>query len=383
MIFTFDKLIFFMSETVDTLIEEKQETTTQINPFSNDNWKGEPTESAPLAELPIEENKEEVKDVLPSDTEKTTTPNTPVATTKEQKPNPNITEPVKFANEESEKVYNLLKEGKKDEVLSILNEQKKLSEVDKLSPSGIIKLNLQYQNKELTQSEINDLFNDSYELPEKPEQELSETNEEFEERTVKYNKELKKIENRISRDSKPAVIELKKLSKDIVLPDIPKIELQSLEPTQEELDTQKQNVEKFLKSVDEGLANFNGYNATFKDEEVEIPVAYKLTKEEKAELQPLIALSNLDAPSFLKNIGWLDSDGNINTAKLAEDLPFIMDKNKVLGKMVLETGNKRHQASVKSIRNIDYSGSKPSGGDMGKNPEEIQKEFATHFFQNA
>ncbi len=286
----------------------------------------------------------------------------------------------RFANEDSERVYNLLASGEVDKALDIFSEQKKLKEADKLPPSDIIKLNLQYQNKDFTPSEIQDLFNESYELPEKPEEYATESEEEFEARLAKYNKEVEKIENRIKRDAKPATVELQKLYKEIVLPNIQKAEPVKNEPTQEELEVQKQWSENFLQSVEEGVKKFNGYEATYKNEEVEVPVAYKMTKEEKAEIQPLIALAGTDAGSFMEKIGWIDKNGNIDTFKLAQDLPLLLNKDKVLAKMVTDTGNELFKEARKSIKNIDYSGAKSGSGDLGESPEQLGKKMVTGFF---
>ena len=266
-----------------------------------------------------------------------------------------------------------------DDVYTILAEQKKLSTADKLPPADVIKLNLQYQHKDFTQQEINDLFEETYVYPEKPEQSYDELDEDFKKKEEKYQAQVARIESRIARDAKPASAELLKLAKEIVLPDIQRQTPVNNEPTQEELDAQKEQAELFIQSVDKGLEVLNGYQVTFKDEEVTIPVTYKMTKEEKDAIRPLVALSNSNAGEFLSKIGWLDANGNINAAKLAEDLPFILDKEKIISKMVSETGNKRHEASIKAIKNIDYSGKK-SAGDMGKNPEQAQKEFGSFFF---
>jgi hypothetical protein len=358
-----------MPEEVIITEEAKVEVTPVVAYF--DNWKTEPTVIATVVE------EKEVEDVVPMvDVE---AEEIPVAD--EVKVDVIAPEPIKFANEESEKVFNLLKEGKKEEVLSILNEQKKLSEVEKLSPADIIKLNLQYQHKDFTQIEINDLFEEQYEYPEKPVMGELDDEDEFKTRTEKYEKAVQKIDARITRDSKPAIAELQKLSKEIVLPEITKPETDVLEPTQEELDAHKKEVERFLKSVDESIASHNGYNATFKDEEVEIQVAYPLSKEEKEQIQPLIALSSLDAGAFLKGIGWINEKGEINAAKLAEDIPFILNKNSIINKMVSETGNKRYAEAKKSVRNIDYGGNKP-GGSVGKSHLQLQGEMSDHFFDS-
>ena len=292
-----------------------------------------------------------------------------------------IPEKIKFANEDSENIYNLLVEGKDEEVLSVLLEQKKLKEADKLSPSEILKLNLQYQNKEFSAEEINDLFNDTYDIPEVPEQDITETDEEFEDRQKKYEKDLKKIEGKMARDAKPAIKELQDQLKNIVLPST-KIEPTAKVPTQEELEVLNTANKKFLKEVSEGVQQFNGYNTTFKDEEVEIPVSYSLSKEQKTQVESLLALSNSNAGEFLQKLGWLDENNEINLAKLTQDIPLVLFKDTVLEKIASETGNKRREASIKYIKKIDYSGG-ANTGQVGRPLAELQSDFATHMFKNS
>lgn len=362
-----------MTETLETTVIETESGTTVIpDMFDEKNWKSTPTNPVTQVITPIveEKTKDEEKPIVTETT--TIVEEKPIEIVKE-------IEPIKFANDESEKVFNLLKEGKIDDVYSIISEQKKLSNVDKMPPADIIKLNLQYQNKDFTPQEIQELFEDTYLMPEKPVQAIDEEDDEFKPKLEKYEAQVSRIESRIKRDAKPATAELLKLSKEIVLPDIQKQATVNNEPTQEELEAQKVQAQQFLKSVDNATNELNGYQVTFKDEEVTIPVAYKLSKEEKLAIQPLIALSNSNGAEFLTKIGWLDENGNINPKKLAEDLPLILNKEAVLQKLVTEAGNKRHEASIKSIKNIDYSGSK-SKGDQAITPEQARQGFENAFF---
>lgn len=377
-----------MAETLEAPIETAVETVITPNPFDANNWKTDPTNVVASDDPVIKEKDEQIAEEKPTSDKPNEPEKIPAATPdpihdrpENTDPKTNKEEPLKFANEESEKVHNLIVAGKIDEVYEILSEQKKLSNADNLPPADIIKLNLQYQNKEFTPQEIQELFEDTYLMPEKPEQGSMETNDEFEIREKKYNSQVERIESRIKRDAKPAAAELLKLSKEIVLPEIQRQVPITKEPTQEELEAQKVQALQFLKSVDEATNALNGYQVTFKDEEVTIPVAYKLTKEEKAAIQPLIALSNSNAGEFLTKIGWIDGKGQINAAKLAEDLPFIINKESVLQKMVTETGNRRHEASIKAIKNIDYSGGKSTGADMGETPQQLQDKMVHHFFR--
>jgi len=349
------------------------EVTEIISPFTEGAWKSEPTV---VANTEIEVKAEETPVVAGEEVEEQATPDIVAA-----KPVVETPKEPSFKNEESKRITNLLLEGNVEEVRKILNEQKTLADSENLSAEEKIKLSIQYKNKDFSPKEVEDYFNDLYETPKKPEQKSLESDEEFEEREAEYKAKIAKIESKISRDSKAALVELQKYKSEIVIPDTLREQPDNV-PTQEELDAIKNRHDAFLKTVDLELGKFNGYETTFKDEEVEIKVAYRPSNEEKIELQPLLALAGTNAGEFLQKIGWLDKDGNINTAKLIEDLPFTLDKGKVIQKMTSETANKRREASIKSIKNIDYSGHTPSGnGDLGKTPQQIETDMVTHFFR--
>jgi len=388
-----------MSETV-TPVETTQLAPEVQNFFDTDTWKSTPTiiEPASNSKDPvIDEKDKKIEETKPEITAPGQPENTPTATPDPiqnrpadanaekksipAKPEATVGEPITFANEESEKVFNLIKEGKTDEVLLILNEQKKLKEVDKMQPADILKLNLQYQHKEFTPEEVNDLFLEQYEMPEKPVQGISELDEEFADRVAAHEKRLQQIENRIKRDAKPAMAELLKLSKEIVLPDIKAGNIPTqTEPTQEELAELKLQKENFLKDVESSAKTFNGYNATFKDKEVEIPVAYVVTEEEKNSIKPLLESAFTDLGDFFTKVGWVDEKGQVKTAKMMEDLHLIQHKESVFSRLVSETGNKRHQESIKSIKNIDYSGVKNNNAELGITVEQAQQGLANAFF---
>lgn len=345
------------------------------SPFSTDNWKTAPTEKEVVADVVKEaavEEKPIVEDKPVVEAEKVVVEEKPIVETA-------AIETPKFANEESEKVFNLIKEGKLDDAMSIYSEQQKLANANKLPPAEIIKLNLQYQNKDFTPTEIQDLFDENYPLPEKPVQAITEDDEDFKIREEKYEKDVQRVENRISRDAKPATAELLKLSKEIVFPDIIKESPVRTEPTQEELEGQKKAMELFFKDVEEGSKGFNGYNTTFKDEEVEIKVLYPVTAEDKKALTPLFESLYKDFPKFLSELGWTDADGKI-TPKVTEDLHLLQNRDKVFAKLVSEVGNQRLAEKIKSQKNIDYSGKTKSNGDLGATPQEKEKAMVTHFF---
>lgn len=374
----------------DTATLEQTTPQVEAHPFDESSWKTTPTE-VPVAESKdpvIEEKDKQIEKEKPTSDKPDEPEKIPEATPKpiQERPENNDPatkddKPLKFANEESEKIFNLLKEGKKDEVFTILSEQKRLSEVDKLPAADIIKLNLQYQNKDFTQQEINELFEDTYSMPEKPEQEIGEGDDEFKVKMDKYEASVVKIENRIKRDAKPAINELQKLQKEIVIPDIIK-DQSPKEPTQEELEAKKVQIEQYKKSAADGLKSFNGFETTFKDEEVELKVGYKPTEEEKKALMPLLDASISNEMEMYKMLGWVTKEGAVDNNKVAQDLFLLQNKDKVFAKIASETGKQRHAESIKSIKNINYDGGQKNSGDLGAQPQELQRKMATHFFQN-
>ncbi len=380
----------------DAVIEKPvEETVTATNPFATE-WKSEPSVVTPVAEVTdpaIAEKDIHIKEDKPESTKPDEPDKIPAASPKPIQERPNEvkedikpatevpTNEIKFANEDSEKIFNLLKDGKNDEVLSILSEQKKLKEVDKLPAADIIKLNLQYQHKDFTQSEINDLFEENYSLPKEPVQGLTEDDDDFKDRQTEYTNQVERINRRIERDAKPAMSELIKLQKEIVLPDLPRETPKQAEPTQEELQARQEAKDNFLADIAEVGKTFTGYNTTFKDEEVEIKAEIPVSEDDRKKLTPILESVYSDIPQLFKQLGWATDDGAA-TAKLIEDLHLITNKEEVLSKIASEIGNKRFAEAKKSIKNIDYSGKTQSNGDLGGNPQEKQAKLAQHFFES-
>lgn len=377
----------------DNAVEDKKEVTP--TPFNESAWKSEPTPVATVTDPVIKEKDEKIKEDKPTVVKPGEPEKIPAATPKpiqdrpdevkddvKPKEEPKPAAEIKFANEESEKVFNLLKEGKVDDVYSVLQEQRTLAGVDKMDPEDIIKLSLKYkpENKEYSPQEINDLFEETYSFPEKPTKEYGEGDDEFAGREKKYEADVAKLQARISRDAKPAKAQLLKLQKEIVLPDIPTSN-QRPAKSQEELALEEDDKREFLAATVKGADAIPDYNAVYKDEEVEIPIAYKIPEAEKNAVKPILSLAFDDLPKFFANIGWFEKDGKVNQAKMAADLHLILNKEKVLSDMVTETGKERHKASVKGIKNIDYSGKNTSSnGELGATGKEQEGAMVKHFF---
>ena len=301
----------------------------------------------------IEEGKTNTKPDQ-SGTVPTATPKDIPASTETSKANDNppVAE-VKFANKTSENIYKAIVEGREDELREYLNKKQTLTNIDKMPPADLLKLKIKLENPDHTPEDVNDLFEEKFTVPEKPIQNIEEADEDYEQRLGKYEKEKGVVERRIARESRNAITELKTLNESLVLPEIKTPSNADAQPTQKDLEAATAARESYLNSIEEGLNKFNGFNATYKDKDVSIPVAYNLTNEQKIALKSEMENFNLD--EFVKE-RWLTKDGKFNTTQLAEDLFNLKHGKEVTEKLINEAGNKRYAEALKSIKNVDFSG---------------------------
>lgn len=269
---------------------------------------------------------------------------------------------IKFANEQSKKVFDYIKEGKEDELQVYLTNKKQLERAEKLDLTNskdaaeVIRLNLQYKYPDLTLDEITDIFQETYVKPAKPIQTVAQTTEEYQSEMDEWNQQCQAIDKRIIREAKMAKPDLAKYKSELVLPDIPKVsqEQQQAAPTPEELAQAAKIKGDYMKTMGTALETFSGYNATYKDAEVEIPIAYKPSKEESAALMPALEKIYTSYDSYF-GPRWTNADGSLNTAKVAEDIHLLENKGSILQKLVNESGAQRiiHERKVKSNIEVD------------------------------
>jgi hypothetical protein len=138
---------------------------------------------------------------------------------------PPTPQPIKYENEESEKLHKAIVGNKRAEVYAILDKQEKIDrlitgEVTVQTAADIVKLGMQLEHKELTPDEINYSFNKRFAQPPKPTQRVDEEDTDFQSRISEWERvaEDKKMELMIeAKMSKP---KLENAKSKLVLPDI-------------------------------------------------------------------------------------------------------------------------------------------------------------------
>ena len=354
-------------------------TEQEINPFDVSSYSNDlstSNEKAQAVELPQEGTTQTASE----STESTPTESTPVETAQEVKSEPTATETkiettetptqepeavgFEWNNDVAKNIYDGLVSGNVSEIADILYEQKVLSELDTMSESDVLKLRLAYDYPDLTPQEIEEEFASKYSADKDFDQSLM-----SEEEITAKNKQIEKQEKAIARELKKDVRDakdyLQTLKQDISFPDILSHLQQKQAPVNTDdivnqyLESQEQENAKvyqearevFEKSIEDGLKGFEGFNVSYKDEEVQFDGKYALSPEEKTQLQSDLKTFDLESfygPRYYK-------DGKYDSKQLAEDVYFLQNRDKIVNSMVTQAVSKAKSDLLKGMKNIDYS----------------------------
>lgn len=364
-------------------VQTEQQAAPEVNPFGNNAWSEtlpevkaeampteqvQPTETVPATTTETTTSEEEIldpKDWLKrefeiDDVEVLKAERAEYKKLKEAAPQ----EEIKFADEQSKQIFELIKEGKKKEVREFLETQEKLDnysslEVNSDNAEDIIKLGMKIKNPNLSQKEIDFLYKEDYVVGKEPVQRASETDEEFEERQSEWKEKAERLEMKRMVAAKLAQPDLQKAKSNISLPELKRQEIaQKQEPTQEELERHNAAVLDFKNKADNELKSLNEFNVTFKDEAVEITSSYALSPEEKAQVSAQLnrlAEEGFNANAILAD-RWVTKDGTLNVARIARDLARLNADEKIDQKFAQDAATKRLVQYRKQIGNINVGG---------------------------
>jgi hypothetical protein len=297
---------------------------------------------------------------------------------------------IEFANEQSAKFFKLLQDGKEDELYSFLENKKRIdrlttSDIDRNTAADIIKLSMQQKYKDLTQDEIEYKFKKQFSIPSKPVQRDIETDDEYEERVSDWDNRVKDIETEMFIEAKLARPELEKYKNDLVLPEVDwdVQDANKQQPSPEELEMYARVLDDFKSSAKRALDSFDGLTVSVKDEEVDIPLSYSVSQEEKSLISSKLeafAENNLDANVVLAD-RWLTKEGTVNTSQMVKDLALLYSEGRVGQKFANDAAAKRLAEYIKRTSNVTISsrtaqntfGDPSAKTDMEKQIEHIWK----------
>lgn len=287
-----------------------------------------------------------------------------------------------FENETSRNLFAAIKEGKTDEIFDILNRQKKLesltnSEINANIAAEIIKTNIENKYKDLSKEEVDILFYDNYNFPAKPEQSYDETEEDYNARVQNWQSQIEFIEKRMIIDAKVIRPELEKLKSDIKLPDVYGFdELQA--ESQEEYENLQQARQIYEQTLNSEFNNFNGFNVSVKDEDVEIPIAFNVAEDERVRMKE--TLSDFDSDNYFGE-RWFNEDGKPKVQQVMSDIYILENFNKILQKVANEAASQRLVAHFKKSGNVTINNPTPQGQPQ-QNPNALMDSLADWAFRD-
>lgn len=285
----------------------------------------------------------------------------------EFKKNPRADQP-KYSPEEREKLF--------EDAYPILEQKKKLERIEKLDATKpkdaaeIIKTGLLYNNKDLTADDVDFMFSEKYDTPEKPIQGEDQEDDAYAKSVAKWERQVELINKRMAIDAKLAKPELSKLKSELVLPDISRAESQPQQQSQESLDAQKALRENFLRSVDSDFSKFDGFTTRVKDESVEFPVMFKADDKDKAEIKKLAQEMTIE-DYFGKR--WFDDNGNAKVEQLMSDLFLLEKTEKAFQAVANGAASERRKEIIKQNSNIKLNGVTSSQTNLQRPPEQEKK----------
>lgn len=290
-----------------------------------------------------------------------------------------------YANEESKKIAQYLKEGKVDDVLQVYNEQRRLSAAKDLSDAEVVKLAMEYKHAGLSAEDIQEEFQSKYtaEKPEEPNQDDYLDDESFEKAQKDYKKDLAKYEKAqksLQRQLKLEASEsrdyLQSLVKDIVLPDISSAEPHP-DPAEYEssLKAWEQNRQSYLSSLEKSSADFKEIPFEVNDEGVTFKGSYQIDEAERQALQKDLAEKNVMDDLLLSR--YVKGD-NYDTKQLMEDLYWLNNKDKIIASAVKQALASGKLEKIKEQKNIDLNGQHRE--NFTPSTEQQVKEMASTWF---
>jgi len=286
---------------------------------------------------------------------------------------------INFANDTAKKVFEYLKEGKIDEVVSVYQKQQQLASIDKLDADSILKLKMKQENPELTEDEVEEEFNFKYGVQEADIDEDLDSPEEIAKEKKRFERERLNMERLKKKDVKEAKDFLNSKREEIVLPDIQTSKTQQQEAQGQEVDEVaiKEYRDKYLNSIPNTIDEIVGFESKYKDSELEFNTTYVIDANEKQALKDKMenfTLQDYFVPRYI------NEKGDFDTESIAHDLYVLENFDKIVEAHVSQAVNQTKSMFVKGLKNANFQES--VSRSLPDEQKAKQDEMADYFFAN-
>lgn len=275
------------------------------------------------------------------------------------------TKQIKFENETSEILYNLIAEGKINEVADILYNKKIADEIKTKPDEEVLKSYIKFQNPEFDNEDIEAEYQEKYSI------------DEFAFDESKLKREQKKLNQKVKNDVSEAREFFESMSEEIKFPQYTQ---QQQDEPQEDTEAQEER-QKFLDSLNGVESRIGSIPFNWKDDKASLSINGKF------EIPAQEASKYREAAESLQDYYGerYYQDGKYNSEKLLKDLYIADNFEKIVQSVISQTANQTRIEMLKQRKNIttdiEQQGTyRPSAADEEKSL--LDKLFLGHKKQN-
>lgn len=291
----------------------------------------------------------------------------------------------KYKNDESKKIAEYINNGEEDKLLEHLYTKRQLSKLSKADltdekiASELVKFGIKQDNlnSNLSDDDVDFLFNQKYSYPSKPVQDSVETDEDYALRIQTWETQVQNVKRAMVIEAKIQQPKLAQLNTELVLPEIKK-ESRQQQPqlSQKDLDDFKKLQESFIEHTQKSVKDFSGFSQQVKDKDVDYTVGYTPSAEEKTLVETKLkqfAESGFDVNVLLRDL-WVSEDGKtINVERMQKDLFALYTGEKAQQKMINDAANKRLEIYLKGKKQINVNETRQQGTFNPQQPKNEQE----------
>jgi hypothetical protein len=243
----------------------------------------------------------------------------------------------KFENELSEAVYQMILEGRTEEIFEILGTKQFAADVQNMEDEDVLKAYIKVNNPEFDDQDIEDEFNESYAIDEY----------QFDESKLK--REQKKLSQRIRGDVSEAKEFFESLAQDIKLPEFSRQQMAQVpqEDTETEAMIQEQR-SLYLNSLQGVESRIGNLPFQWKDEKANMSVNGKFDIPAQELSKYRQAAENLED----YQVNRYYKDGQYQSDKMVKELYIADNFDKILNSAISQAVNQTRLEMLKQSKNI-------------------------------
>jgi hypothetical protein len=269
----------------------------------------------------------------------------------------------KFENELSESLYNMIAEGKIDEVVEVLGVKKFAEDMDNMAEEDILKAYIKVNNPDFDDDDIESEFEENYKIDEY----------QFDESKLK--REQKKLTQRMRSDVNDAKEFFGTLAQEIKFPELSGKTAVQENPEDAEMDAMIQEYRSaYLNSLNGVENRIGSLPFLWKDEKANVSVngkfdipAQELSKYREA----AVDLESYQVERYFK-------DGKYQSEKLVKELYLADNFDKILNSAISQAVNQTRLEMLKQSKNIQVE--PQSSGTFKPNAAEEERSMLDQLF---